>query len=390
MNTIILGIDRLTADRTLAHRRVGLLAHPASVNRRLRHTLATLKESGAQLEILFGPEHGFSGEAQDMEPVPDRKTHPSGLPLVSLYGDTAESLAPSKSDLTGLDAMVVDLMDVGARYYTFVWTALLALRACHKAGVEMYLADRPNPISGVAVEGSPHQHPDFLSFVGLKPIANRHGLTMGEILTLAAKEEGLLDALTVVRMTGWRRDMFFDETGHPFVPPSPNMPTLETALVYPGMCLLEGTWASEGRGTTKPFELFGAPGVDSTTLAKRMTDFTLPGVRFRPATFKPGFQKHHDRLVGGVQIHVTDRRRFLPYKTGVAALLALKREMPSSFEWRHAPYEFVSDRPAIDLLTGSGAVREIVDNQGSLADAEATWKPGEISFVEQREDYLLY
>jgi uncharacterized protein YbbC (DUF1343 family) len=324
-----------------------------------------------------------------MEPVGGGPRHPSGLPLISLYGVDEESLAPKEAHLSGLDYLVVDLVDIGSRYYTFVWTAVLCLRACSRAGVQMILLDRPNPLGGDAVEGA-CQGPDYLSFVGLKPVANRHGLTVGEIVTLAAQEEGLDNALEVVKMTGWRRSMRFPETGLPWVMPSPNMPAFDTALVYPGMCLLEGTWASEGRGTTRPFELFGAPGVSSSALAARLNGMDLEGVVFRPAAFKPGFQKHTDMTVGGVQLHVADPLRFKPYRTGVAALLALKAECGDDFEWRTKPYELETERLAIDLLTGSSEVRELVEAGAALDDVAATWQEGEKEFVEYRNQYLLY
>jgi uncharacterized protein YbbC (DUF1343 family) len=388
---VTLGIERLVSEgkKRVQKRRVGLLAHPASVNHDLVHTLTSLLECGAKVEMLFGPEHGFMGEAQDMEALDGRATHPSGIPLVSLYGSTLESLSPDAADLNGLDALVVDLMDVGSRYYTFVWTALLALRECATAKVEMILADRPNPLGGDAVEGAPQQ-PECLSFVGLKPIPNRHGLTVGEIVSTAAAEEGLSEYLTVIRMSGWDRRMWFCDTDLPWVPPSPNMPTLDTVSVYPGMCLIEGTKISEGRGTTRPFELVGAPCVDGLQLAARLMSFGLPGVRFRPVSFKPGFQKHKDKSCGGVQIHVTSRQEFLPYRTGVAVLVALKAEMKDRFQWRYAPYEFITDIPAIDLLTGAPEVRSMIDEGRDLDDIARTWAEGEKAFAECRRSHYLY
>ena len=388
---VVLGIERLVTQerRRIEGRKVGLLAHPASVDHRFVHTLDLLREAGAKVVRLFGPEHGFTGEAQDMEAVDGRALHPSGIPLISLYGATEKTLAPSPADLRDLDALIVDLQDVGARYYTFVWTALSALRACRVAGIEMILTDRPNPLGGAQVEGAPQQ-PGFLSFVGLKPSAVRHGMTAAEIMRMAAAEEGLSEQLTVIPMEGWRRELWMDETDVPWVLPSPNMPTIETAAVYPGMCLIEGTEISEARGTTRPFELVGAPGIDASRLAARLSAFELPGVLFRPASFKPGFQKHAGKICGGVQLHVTCRYSFLPYRTGVAVLLALKAEAGDSFAWRHAPYEFVTDIPAIDLLAGSDIVRTGVDASASLAEIAATWTDGEKRFCEHRRAHLLY
>ena len=387
----VLGIERLVGpeQERVSRRQVGLLAHPASVDHDFVHALDLLLRAGARVERLFGPEHGFMGEAQDMEAVERRSVHPSGIPLKSLYGADAATLAPSADDLAGLDALIVDLQDVGARYYTFVWTALLALRACREAGIEMVVTDRPNPIGGQRVEGAP-QSDGYLSFVGLKPVAVRHGMTVGELLTMVAADEGLSAHLTVVKMTGWRRDRLITEIDAPWVMPSPNMPTPDTATVYPGMCLIEGTEVSEGRGTTRPFELVGAPGIDGIRLAARLDSCGLPGVFFRPVSFKPGFQKHKNRTCDGVQLHVRDPRIFLPYRTGVALLLALRMEAGDAFAWRHAPYEFVANIPAVDLLTGSDAVRTLVDQGAALDDIAATWEDGEKGFAAARREYLLY
>lgn len=391
MSRVVTGLERLAgpARRLVSGRRVGLLAHPASVDSRLGHALDALLAAGADVRVLFGPEHGFGGEAQDMEPVGGEARGPGGRPLVSLYGATEETLSPGPGQLAGLDAVVIDLQDVGARYYTFVWTAVLCLRACHRAGVQAIVLDRPNPLGGEIVEGAP-QGERFLSFVGLLPIANRHGMTIGEIARLAAAVDGTGAALEVVAMEGWRRSMSAADTGLPWVMPSPNMPTPDTALVYPGGCLVEATWASEGRGTTRPFELVGAPGIDPGGLARALGAFGLPGVRFRPATFRPAFQKHAGRPCGGVQIHVVDARAFLPYRTGVAVLLALRAAARGAFEWRDAPYEFVKEIPAVDLLAGSDAVRRGVEAGAPLDDVAATWAEGERAFAGARREHLLY
>jgi uncharacterized protein YbbC (DUF1343 family) len=391
MTRIRVGLDRLAGESgaLVRGRRVGLVAHPASVDACLRHAVDVLAAAGARIEILFGPEHGFAGEAQDMEAVDGAARGPGGLPLHSLYGADEATLAPPVELLAGLDVLVVDLADVGSRYYTFVWTAALCLRACHQAGVDLLLLDRPNPLGGEIVEGAP-QEPGFLSFVGLHPVANRHGLTPGEILGLVARREGTADALRVVPMLGWERRMSFADTGLPWVMPSPNMPTPDTALVYPGGCLLEATWASEGRGTTRPFELVGAPGIEGERLARRLEDLGLPGAKFRPTSFRPTFQKHAGRACGGVQVHVTDPRSFLPYRTGVALIWALRREAPGTFAWRDDPYEFVCDRPAIDLLAGSPAVREGLDSGAGPGEIAGTWKSGEGDFLESRKSFFLY
>lgn len=390
MKRVYLGIERLvsTQPKRIRGRKVGLLAHAASVDGGFRHTLDVLKDAGADVRRLFGPEHGFGAEAQDMEPVAAPRTGPKGIPLVSLYGSDEASLTPPSEALEDIEVLVIDLCDVGSRYYTFVWTAVLCLRACSRAGVEVIVADRPNPLSGHIVEGKA-QAPGYLSFVGLLPIPNRHGMTIGEIATWAARREGLDGVLTVVPMEGWRRDMWYDDTGLPWVMPSPNMPTLDTATVYPGACLLEGTWASEGRGTTRPFELFGAPQIDPEKLARSLEAMGLPGARFRPTMFKPAFQKHAGKLCGGVQLHVTDRELFRPYETGVAALLALRGVAPETFAWRSEPYEFVSERPAVDLLTGGDEVRLGIEAGAKLPELAATWR-SDRSFEEERREFLLY
>jgi uncharacterized protein YbbC (DUF1343 family) len=391
MSHVTLGMERLLAEKTplINGRRLGLVAHPASVDSRFSHTLDRLLAAGADVRALFGPEHGFAGEAQDMVPIGGERSGPRGLPLVSLYGATEATLSPAPEHLAGLDALVIDLADVGSRYYTFVWTAILCLRACHSAGIDAIVLDRPNPLGGEAIEGAP-QREGFLSFVGLLPVPNRHGMTIGEIARFAARLDGTSDALTVVPMEGWRRGMPFEETGVPWVMPSPNMPTPDTALVYPGGCLLEATWASEGRGTTRPFELVGAPEVSADELARFLEAERLPGARFRPASFVPTFHKHAGRSCGGVQIHVTDRRAFLPYRTGVALLVALRAAAGGAFEWRRAPYEFVTDVPAIDLLSGGDEIRRGVEGGASVAELAATWAEGEQRFLELRREHQLY
>lgn len=390
MTRISLGLEKLRdhSRKLVAGRKIGLVAHPASVTSSLEHALDVLLSAGAEVKLLFGPEHGFGGEAQDMEAVEGQASGPRGIPLISLYGASEATLAPAPSHLDGLDALVVDLADVGSRYYTFAWTAVLCLSVCHRAGIDLIVTDRPNPIGGEAVEGAP-QEPGFLSFVGLRPVPNRHGMTIGEIARLAGRLDGTGDALTVVTMDGWERWMHHGDTGLPWVLPSPNMPTPDTALVYPGGCLIEGTWASEGRGTTRPFELVGAPGVNGGLMARYLEDHHLPGVMFRPTSFRPTFQKHAGKVCGGVQLHVTDSRSFLPYRTGVAILMALHRYC-DDFAWRADPYEFVSDVPAIDLLTGSRIVREGIENGADLQDLVKTWVEAETEFVQNRHSNQLY
>ena len=358
-------------------RSVGLLAHPASVTGELRHAREVLSGAGARVRALFGPEHGVGGEAQDMEGVAD-----VGGPVrtYSLYGSEYSSLIPKSEWLDGLDAVVIDLQDVGSRYYTFVWTALLMARACAARGVEVLVCDRPNPLGGAAIEGSP-QRPELRSFVGLEACPVRHGLTLGEVLSWRAREESLSN-VTVIPMEGWTRAMRWEDTGLPWVLPSPNMPTPDTATVYPGACLIEGTNLSEGRGTTRPFEVFGAPWVDGAALASAMEAEGGGGMRARAMSFRPMFQKHAGVTCQGVQVHVTDARVFAPYRAYLAALRACRRF--EGFRWRTEEYEFVADVPAIDLLTGDGAVREGLDAGATVDELMAigrermdAWREGE-------------
>jgi uncharacterized protein YbbC (DUF1343 family) len=395
------GLEVLLAEELprLRGRRLGLLAHPPSVDGELRHAADLLVQAGLEVTRLFGPEHGIRGEAQDMIGVDTERDPRLGIPVHSLYGSTAESLRPTAEMLDGLDLLLIDLQDIGSRYYTYVWTALLALEPCVRADVEVWILDRPNPLGGELVEG-PTIEPGFTSFVGWHPVPVRHGLTIGELVCLAAAELGesvegsrgapLEAGLRVVPMRGWRREQLFDETGLPWVLPSPNMPTLDTALVYPGGCLIEGTNLSEGRGTTRPFEIVGAPTLDGTALAEALAAERLPGVRFRPLSFRPTFGKHAGQVCGGVQLHVTDRRAFASLRTGVALLRAVSRLSPAAFGWREKAYEFVVDRPAIDLLAGGDWLRRGLAAGASLDELCAGWAAQERAFAERRAEYLLY
>ncbi len=357
------GLDRLSTHShlgaALRAARVGLLAHPASVDRRLVHARRVLETMGIDVTVVFGPEHGYGGEAQDMIGVADARDS-FGTPIRSLYGSRFEALSPAPEDLARLDVLVVDLQDVGARYYTFVWTAVLAMRACARAGVRMLVLDRPNPIGGdpTRIEGR-RQAQAFCSFVGLEPIPIRHSLTLGEIVAWRAEAEGLAPELVqVLAVAGLERHEHAPAWDRAFVAPSPNMPRYETALVYPGGCLIEGTNLSEGRGTTLPFEWVGAPWIDGSRLAGDLSALKLPGYRARPITFQPSFHKHAGRICGGVQIHVTDPEEFRPLATYLALVTLARRQNPEAFEFRTASYEFRDDVPAFDLLTGDAEARE--------------------------------
>jgi uncharacterized protein YbbC (DUF1343 family) len=370
--------------------RVGLVCHPPSIDNQLRHAVDLLAEApGVTLTALFGPEHGYHGQAQDLVQVGDEQETKSGLRIHSLYGKTFESLRPAEELLRGLDALVIDLQDVGSRYYTYQATMLLCLEAAGEQRLKTIVLDRPNPIGGILVEG-PSVHSGFESFLGLHPIPTRHGMTLGELARLYQAELRLAGELVVVPCEGWRRDMDFEATGLTWVLPSPNMPTVDTALVYPGQCLLEGTNLSEGRGTTRPFELCGAPWIDPIRLAVRLEQQELPGVRFRPARFEPTFHKFAGRLCGGVQVHVTDRRAFRPVRTGLALLAALRDLSGGRFAWRTEPHEFVADRPAIDLLFGSDRERHGLEAGVPANELTSAWETEEGAFRQRRREFLLY
>ena len=359
------GLDRLASTPALANKlrgvRFGLLAHPASVSRELEHVAEVLARLSLSPSIVFGPEHGYGGEAQDMIGVADARDA-RGTPIRSLYGDEVAELSPRDADLAGLDVLVIDLQDVGSRYYTFVWTAVLAMRACARLGVRVLVLDRPNPLGhdDAAVEGRA-QSPAYLSFVGLEPLPVRHGLTLGEIVAWRALEERLpRELVEVVPVTGLDRAAHATAWDRAFVMPSPNMPTYETALVYPGGCLLEGTNLSEVRGTTRPFEIFGAPWIDGARLASELSALGLSGVRARPLTFSPTFHKHARTVCGGVQVHVTDVEAFRPVRTYVALIALAHHQDPERFRFRTERYEFIDDIPAFDLLTGEASAREAI------------------------------
>lgn len=369
---------------------MGLVCNPTSVDARLRHAADLLAAApGVILAALFGPEHGVRGDAQYMVAVGEERDPRTGVPAFSLYGDRPESLKPSPAQLAGLDALVFDIQDVGARYYTYQATMMLCMEAAAAAGLPFLVLDRPNPIGGLAVEG-PALRPGFESFCGLHDLAVRHGMTVGELARLFRAERRLDLDLEVVPCEGWRRGMRFRDTGLPWVLPSPNMPTPETALVYPGMCLLEGTNLSEGRGTTKPFELFGAPWLDGHALAAALSADRLPGVRFRPASFVPAWDKHAGARCHGVELHVTDPAAFRPFRTGLACVARAREQDPARFRWRSEPYEFVAGIPAFDLLCGSSREREAIESGAPPGALFAHLRAEERAFGARRAAYLAY
>jgi len=383
------GLDVLVHHRLglLRGRRFGVLAHQASVDARLDHVVGLLGSvRGARLAALFAPEHGLWGAAQDLVRIAAERDPLSGLRVVSLYGERRE---PTGAMLRGLDLLVIDLHDIGARYYTYQWTTALAMRACARAGVRVLILDRPNPLGGEIVEGNVPD-PAFASFVGLYPLPARPGLTLGEIARYLQRAHGLGGTVDVVGMRGWRRAMLWEDTGLPWVAPSPNMPTPDTARVYPGGCLIEGTNLSEGRGTTRPFEWVGAPYLDAHTYAEALTAERLPGVVFRPARFRPTFQKWAGRVCGGVHIHVTDRARFKPFLTGLAVIAVARRQAPRAFRWRRPPYEFEYRRLPIDILLGTDTIRRALEHGRSLETIERSWQAELAGWRRRRAASLLY
>jgi uncharacterized protein YbbC (DUF1343 family) len=383
------GLERIAqgddeAIQLLRGKRLGLVAHPASVDSGLRHARHVMQARGLNVCALFGPEHGYGGEAQDMIAVHDAA--PSDLPVYSLYGASEADLSPRAEQLSGLDAIVVDLQDVGARYYTFVWTAVLVMRAAAKRGIATVVLDRPNPLGGDVVEGAP-QRPGYRSFVGLCDVAVRHGMTIGELCHMVAQKEQLSDALRVITLRGYQRHWDFSDTGLPWVLPSPNMPTLDTAFVYPGGCLLEGTNLSEGRGTTRPFEIWGAPFLPAGELVRRVQ---ADGVALRALCYSPTFQKHARQRCFGVQVHITDRHKLRSYELYLRLIDQAKQLAPEGFAWRTDEYEFVSDRPAIDLLTGGPEFREAVDRGSGIDEVLERERQGAASFAKERTAFLLY
>jgi len=371
----------------LRGQRVALLTHQASVDSRFEHAVSLVRDlRGVRVRRLLAPEHGLWGAPQDHIWIDGTRDPATGLPVWSLYGSRRE---PTPAMLHGIDTVVVDLQDVGSRYYTFIWTMALAMRACARSGVRVVVLDRPNPLGGALVEGNVAD-PAFASFVGLHPLAIRHGLTIGEVAGYLNERHAIGCRLTVVPMRGWRRAMIWEDTGLPWVPPSPNMPTLDTALVYPGGCLIEGTNLSEGRGTTRPFEWIGAPYLDAQKYASALERERLPGVAFRPARFQPTFHKWAGRLCDGVQIHVTDRARFKPFVTGLAEIAVARRLAPRGFAWRRPPYEFERRRMPIDILCGTDAIRKAIERGTPLPAIERAWQRDLDRWKRLRAGYLLY
>ncbi len=388
--SIIPGIEKLctTEFQSIKGARVGLVCNQASVDRSLSHSADLLAATeGVELKALFGPQHGIRGDVQDnMVETPHDFDKETGVPVYSLYSETRE---PTDRMLEDLDVLVCDLQDVGCRIYTFVYTIANCMRAAGRLGKKVVVCDRPNPINGVNVEGNLLE-PEYASFVGQFPLPTRHGMTAGELALMFKGLWGIECELEVLKMEGWSRELWFDQTGLPWVLPSPNMPTLDSATVFPGTVHLEGTQMSEGRGTTRPFELVGAPYVNAPELARHLNSRDLPGVYFRPSNFLPTFQKHGGSVCGGVQIHVRDRERFEPVAAGVAVLRSCLDLYGEKLKWKEPPYEYVFDKNPFDVIAGTDKLRKALERGDSLETIVSSWGEDVKSFERERGPFLLY
>jgi len=385
-----LGLERLLEGQgpDLRRARVGLICNQASVDHGYHHA-ADLLHSHAHINVraLFGPQHGIRGDVQDnmIETAHglDRKT---GLPVHSLYSETRE---PTDEMLSDVDVLVFDMQDVGCRIYTFVYTLANCMRAAARLGKRVVVCDRPNPINGLGVGGN-ILDAEYASFVGQFPLPTRHGMTVGELARMFNEHFNISCDLEIVPMNGWRREHWHDDTDAPWVLPSPNMPTLDSATVFPGTVHFEGTQVSEGRGTTRPFELIGAPYIDADDYAGKLNALSLPGVFFRSCGFQPTFQKHAGVTCGGVQIHVLDRDVFEPVLAGVAMVKLAYDMYPNEFRWKEPPYEYVYDKNPFDVIAGTNKIREAFEKGIDLDTIAETWERPLLEFKQLRESFLIY
>jgi uncharacterized protein YbbC (DUF1343 family) len=385
---VTLGSERLLATDRLKGQRVGIVCNPASVDSNLSHIVDRLAtQAGARLTAIFGPQHGFRSDVQDnMIETAHTEDGIRRVPIYSLYSETRE---PTPAMLRDLDVLVIDLQDVGVRIYTYIYTMANCLKAARRQGLKVIVCDRPNPIGGRQVEG-PVLVKGHESFVGMYSIPMRHGMTIAEIARLFNDHFGIGADLEVVPMGGWHRDMYFDDTGRPWILSSPNIPTFDTTMVYPGAVLFEGTNVSEGRGTTRPFEFLGAPWVVAERFADAMNRRGLPGAFFRPVVFEPTFHKHAGQACGGCQVHVLDRSAFHAVEAGVALIEAFRAGDPERFKWKAPPYEYEHERIPIDVLAGSTELREQIEAGVPAHEIARSWEAPTQAFVRIRKQYLLY
>lgn len=387
---VTLGLEKAldNASQFFANARIGLICNQASVDHNFDHAADLFFENeNINLTTLFGPQHGIRGDVQDnMIETGHSTDNLTGLPIYSLYSETRE---PTEEMLQNVDILVFDLQDVGCRVYTFIYTMANAMRACAKLGKKFYVLDRPNPIGGIKVEGNLLEK-GHESFVGQFPIPMRHGMTVGELAKLFNREFEINCDLTVISMDGWERSFYYDETDCPWVLPSPNMPTVDTAVVFSGTVYFEGTQVSEGRGTTRPFEMIGAPYINAKVLADVMNEHKLSGVKFRDINFLPTFQKHSNAVCGGVFLHITDRELFEPVITGIALVKSIYDLYKDDFRWKVTPYEYVYDRNPFDVICGTFKTREQIETGNSITEIRQSWKKDEDLFSSLRSNYLLY
>jgi uncharacterized protein YbbC (DUF1343 family) len=392
--SVEIGLERLVSQdfSILKSRQIGLLCNQASIEKKFSHAIdAFMKAHQSNIinfKSVFGPQHGLWGHTQDnmIEWEGGFKDTKTGLKIYSLYGEYRK---PTVEMFDDIDFLVVDLQDVGARYYTFVWTMALCMEACSELGKEMVVLDRPNPIGGTQIEG-PLIDPNFRSFVGWQSTPVRHGFTIAEIAHYLKKKFYPDCKLFSVQMRGWKRSQYYDQTGLPWGFPSPNMPSLDTAIVYPGMCLLEATNISEGRGTTRPFEIFGAPWMDSFQFSKIMNDKNLHGVVFRPFQFQPTFNKYSDELCEGCYIHVTDRKSFKPFLMAITLITEVRKQYPENFAWKKPPYEYEYEKMPFDILVGNDWLRVMIDKDSYIGDMEIRWNSESEKFLTTASEIFLY
>jgi uncharacterized protein YbbC (DUF1343 family) len=385
---IATGLDILleNIDR-FRNRAVGMIVNQTSVTPDLRYSWNVLRKKGLNIRKIFSPEHGLFATEQDQiavgnQPAPD-------FEVISLYGSSSDTLIPDSAALDDLDLIIFDIQDVGSRYYTYVNTLALFMEAAVGRDLEIMVLDRPNPLGGSIVEG-PMLDMEFSSFVGIFPVPVRHGMTPGELALLYRDWKKLDIRLTVLSMQGWNRSMLFHETGLPWVPPSPNMPTVETAAVYPGMCLFEGLNASEGRGTTTPFQIFGAPFINPYHLLEACNRTEFDGLYLRPTWFKPTFHKFRGETIGGLWLHIADHEQFRPFAAAIALTVTLRHLYPGDLHFLGGVYEFNDTIPAFDLLAGTGAIRQAIIDGRDATSIIASWQQDETSFLTSKEQFHLY
>lgn len=390
MPKVQLGIEKLLKKppQWLGEKRIGLLTNQASVDSNLHNTVDLLVQSYPKgIQALFGPQHGFSGEKQDNMVESQDFVHPRfNIPVFSLYG---ASRVPTGEMLEPIDILIIDLQDIGTRVYTFITTLAYCLRAAQEHGKKVVVLDRPNPIGGTTAEGNLLKH-ELGSFVGVYPLPMRHGLTMGEAALLFNTQYQIGCDLEVIPMEGWDRTMYFQETGLHWIPPSPNMPSPTTALVYPGQVIMEGTNLSEGRGTTTPFEICGAPFIDPYQLKANLERKNLPGIFLREIFFQPTFHKWHDEVCGGLHIHITDPSTYKPYVTSLTITQKIRTLYPRNFSWRNPPYEYEHEKIPIDLITGNKSIREGIEQNKDIQEIETSWKEELDQFREMAQRHFLY